>query len=130
MSDYTQEQLREWAYDRSGIIDADWLSDQLRAHADALEENAALREQLATLRGLSDATALDLTECKQQLAERDAELAAYKAENATKLAEIKRLLDELANLKGHAEGMYEDVRLAYGDLSEAAEAYRAAYPKE
>ena len=41
---YTPEQLREWAYDRSGIIDADWLSDQLRAHADALETIAKLKE--------------------------------------------------------------------------------------
>lgn len=40
---YTPEQLREWAYDRRGIIDADWLSDQLRAHADALETIEKLR---------------------------------------------------------------------------------------
>lgn len=49
---YTPEQLREWAYDRSGIIDADWLSDQLRAHADALETIAklkALGEMLAAV---------------------------------------------------------------------------------
>lgn len=51
----------------------------------------------------------ELAALREQLAERDAELAA---------------------LKRHAKAMYEDVRLAYGDLSEAAEHDRAAYPKE
>lgn len=51
----------------------------------------------------------ELAALREQLAERDA---------------------ELAKIKGHAEAMYEDVRLAYEDLSEAGEAYRAAYPKE
>ena len=103
----------------------------------------AFKEAADTIESLSAQVAAEharAERAEQQLAERDAELAAYKAENATKLAEIKRLLDELGKLKGHARAMHKVLSWLdatggkglreHAVMGEVLDAYRAAYPKE
>lgn len=108
---YTAEQLREDAHRADGIgTMAD--GDQLRAHADALEENARLRAELGKF---SDRNGYALRQraerAEAQLAERDAEIAA---------------------LKGHAEDMASVLgRIQrYRREDVIYQSYRAAYPKE
>lgn len=129
----TPEQLREWASRCEARLDPTSDPAQLRAHADALEELAALREQLAErenwdrLRGeearrLANEIAearrtrdvvlsanvnitMERDQIRKQLAERDAEIAALKGHAVEPRIGLNSdgSLDEVVGSPGHIE---------------------------
>lgn len=150
---YTAEQLRAKARNLREL-GRQLAADDCEAHADALEENARLKERVALddtereyrrqslaneiretlkVRGhFAAARPSDLIGCVARAieSERDranlaeAELAALREQLAERDA-------ELAAIKVHAEAMAEGIESSHLEIEqEALAAYRAAYPKE
>lgn len=103
---YTAEQLREWAdnYEKTpGAGNA--IPNQLRAHADALEENARLKEQMSDLHTGYTTTLKELT------ADRDSWMgqADMHSETAHKqMQRAERAEAELAKLLKSVQEFWEE----------------------
>ena len=131
---YTAEQLLDMVslIEEQGVPTNGQQIKMLRAHADALEENARLKEQMSDLHTGYTTTLKELT------ADRDSWMGQANMHSETAHKQMQRAEAKLALLHQHAEAIKDEFYLSWaGDVSReefnewpAIAAYLEDFPKE